>query len=716
MAVVERIDRGRGARDAVHQALHGYRDGHRLLASSMPLPRVALDGMLALTDAVDVYDDPAFAELLAIYPLQETNWIAISLTWPATDAGRAGAVWTHTLIMEPATLAKAGPDLVELFRRPGGATKSELRPYDEGLVIDVGPRAARLPRSLAIPARIAWALYESPARPVIADASELPPDARHRLLVGLAAQYTPTFSPSLAFAEAGSHPRQLLSRSFDLILTGRRGMSVLPRASRERPRVMPASTHVSPPSWAALLAVDAFSPDRLSAFVRQFGPEARGQKDAVKPLAQIYAEFHESTGDPATWATALQILSGAFPRRSDMRQLKISIFGSPHERMRDPDLDEMATLVLLLRDSHARCLSTVDLKLAERAASIAESVPEGATELLHTIAMQDRTPETAKAICAGLASGLSSSALADLASRHPGLLAVLVDVHPGTLGRPELWEAPPALLVDALSDRIADPVRRAEIIASAARSQNVLLAETLVDRWPSEVESSISAILASPSASDAWTAVLPPRTLSEWLATEAHPSPGQVLTVASRLTASQASLVPTEKWLAASPAIPSAPFNERAFATLLCVAVKSDDRRAAELACGLVERLWDSAVHDELRRDDVRLDLRRLSKTPSDADIPDRVILRVSKSFATRGWPAESALRVQNADAFERLLESDAAARSGASVALRLLSSVDGDATTDQVRVIESVVKRHARRDDLLDVLAGFIRRLTAGP
>ena len=83
----------------VGQALHGYRDGHRLLANSTPLPNRALDTMLAVTDAVDVHDEGR--ELFAMYGLPDTDYVAASLTWPALDVGRPGAVWSHTIFAEP---------------------------------------------------------------------------------------------------------------------------------------------------------------------------------------------------------------------------------------------------------------------------------------------------------------------------------------------------------------------------------------------------------------------------------------------------------------------------------------------------------------------------------------------------------------------------------------------------------------------------------------
>ena len=53
----------------IHQAIHGYRDGHRLLSSSVSLSAESARAMLILSDMSGPAMQPGFDEYLTGYPL-----------------------------------------------------------------------------------------------------------------------------------------------------------------------------------------------------------------------------------------------------------------------------------------------------------------------------------------------------------------------------------------------------------------------------------------------------------------------------------------------------------------------------------------------------------------------------------------------------------------------------------------------------------------------
>ena len=109
----------------VHQLLHGYDEGHRLLASSVELPLKAARTVLALSDVSGPQPPREFRECITAYPISESEWFALAYTWPAAEMHRPGCVWTHTLLIHIADLAhlRELERLVTLFRRPSlGAT------------------------------------------------------------------------------------------------------------------------------------------------------------------------------------------------------------------------------------------------------------------------------------------------------------------------------------------------------------------------------------------------------------------------------------------------------------------------------------------------------------------------------------------------------------------------------------------------------------------
>jgi hypothetical protein len=83
----------------VQQTLHGYRDGHRLLASSLQLPSEAKATLLALSDMSGPSMVGGFEQYVSGYPVESLQMYAFAGTWYAPEMPRPGCVWTHTLLI-----------------------------------------------------------------------------------------------------------------------------------------------------------------------------------------------------------------------------------------------------------------------------------------------------------------------------------------------------------------------------------------------------------------------------------------------------------------------------------------------------------------------------------------------------------------------------------------------------------------------------------------
>lgn len=104
---------------SIHQAIHGYRDGHRLLSSSTPLGSDAARAMLVLSDMSGSSMQPGFDEYLTGYPLPGTEYFVFAKTWYAPEMQRPGCVWTHSLLIPRAMIASmTAARLMPNFRRP----------------------------------------------------------------------------------------------------------------------------------------------------------------------------------------------------------------------------------------------------------------------------------------------------------------------------------------------------------------------------------------------------------------------------------------------------------------------------------------------------------------------------------------------------------------------------------------------------------------------
>lgn len=104
---------------SVHQAVHGYRDGHRLLSNSMPLSADAARSMLVLSDMSGPSMQPGFDEYLTGYPLTGSDFFVLAKTWYAPEMQRPGCVWTHSLLIPRGQVSRiAAKCLLERFWRP----------------------------------------------------------------------------------------------------------------------------------------------------------------------------------------------------------------------------------------------------------------------------------------------------------------------------------------------------------------------------------------------------------------------------------------------------------------------------------------------------------------------------------------------------------------------------------------------------------------------
>src|SRR6266481_1853609 len=106
--------------NAIHQFLHGYSEGHRLLQGSLKLPNDLARLMLRMSDLSGSSFVNGFEQYITGYPLDSIDAYALAMTWYAPEMPRPGCVWTHTLAIPTPMLAAISSlvSLTSLFKRP----------------------------------------------------------------------------------------------------------------------------------------------------------------------------------------------------------------------------------------------------------------------------------------------------------------------------------------------------------------------------------------------------------------------------------------------------------------------------------------------------------------------------------------------------------------------------------------------------------------------
>lgn len=279
----------------IHQALHGYADGHRQLAASMPLD--ATDGkiLLALSDTsgpgIDIGEDG----YLTGYPLPGSKVYALAKTWTASEMPRPGCVWTHTLLVGFADFAALTnfDQILQQFRRPKHSTQGTYRTPAE-VSIDSDP--ARIDGSDASYARqVLAALYDHPATKVIA--GQPPSGQPEKFICALLAQQWPRLRRSFRFCTLAAADRSTRGAQFDLQMIASRDRGARTRFSQ----AVEAATVDANDSWLDSPANDLLSPETsgLRKFFRSIGSEVDDGRRSFRPLSELetyiaHAEVSES--------------------------------------------------------------------------------------------------------------------------------------------------------------------------------------------------------------------------------------------------------------------------------------------------------------------------------------------------------------------------------------------------------------------------------------
>lgn len=120
----------------LHQVLHGYSEGHRLLGSSLKLSKEAQRTMLVQSDMSGPRMTEEFKEYLSGYSLPSDKYYVFSKTWFAPEMDRPGCVWTHSILIDFDQLNYINDLnlLAEYFIRP---EQNLYNPYQDKLTVSI---------------------------------------------------------------------------------------------------------------------------------------------------------------------------------------------------------------------------------------------------------------------------------------------------------------------------------------------------------------------------------------------------------------------------------------------------------------------------------------------------------------------------------------------------------------------------------------------------
>lgn len=274
----------------VHQALHGYNDGHRLISSSLPLDASDARVMLVMSDLSGPGMKPPSGGYLTGYPLEKSGKYVLARTWAAPEMPRPGCVWTHSLIIENADLARlmSAQTLFDTFTRPTGV---DVRPT-YGAPVSVSQHL----KSNGIEPTdrtelLLQALYSFPTRQVVVEAAE--PFTDEQVATAIWMQQWPRLRRSFGFCTLSGMDRAGKGVVLDL--------QFVPEKDRQLrskfPNAVVADGSAISEGWQLLpLLADLAVPSSstLREFLKRTGGDVDGGRRAMLPLCELHRSLLES--------------------------------------------------------------------------------------------------------------------------------------------------------------------------------------------------------------------------------------------------------------------------------------------------------------------------------------------------------------------------------------------------------------------------------------
>lgn len=195
------------------QQLHGYRQGHQLLSSTIRLAKVDQDLIDRLSDvAGPLAPSERFAPYLTLYPLPGGTHYVVARTWQDLEAPRAGCVRTRSILVPMSEWQEMQDvaSIVAIATEAGADQPAERRALSSNatLLPAVDPQNGT---------ELIEAMFLEERAPIVVFDAEKPEPLALRLTTALWPGFRRTFSMS-TFARS---PRTIGRRSFDLVFASK---------------------------------------------------------------------------------------------------------------------------------------------------------------------------------------------------------------------------------------------------------------------------------------------------------------------------------------------------------------------------------------------------------------------------------------------------------------------------------------------------------------
>lgn len=426
-------------RIVLHQTLHGYSEGHRLLDGSLKLADEPARIILRMSDLSGSNVVSGFEEYLTAYPLATLGLYALAKTWYALEMPRPGCVWTHTLFI-PFDIMGDIPDLQALstlFVRPQKSTN--FIGYAKAIEFEIPPgKEIFLEDVNAIQiSDLIETLYRQDKNNVLVGTQSS--GTYEAALFRIWSQQWPQLRKVFTFCTGALSARGFAGKPFDIqcapvsLVREITAASVVKQSQEMNPL---AKTGQEQPSWFAQAVDDAIRSNGglFRKLLWKFADTS--EKKNFPQFAQLIVKClnskDHSVSEIITWIAEL------FPTCDSGAGLKSALFGNGREVSEIKSFDEGEVLAALATSPYHAAFNSEALCLKDRGRNLCHQHPDVTRR---TISKMFRSPMNSlgEDILAGMVEGTNPIIARSITSEQPQFLPALFRAKPELGTSAELW-------------------------------------------------------------------------------------------------------------------------------------------------------------------------------------------------------------------------------------------------------------------------------------
>lgn len=351
----------------INQVLHGYDNGHTLLRSSIEIGVEAGRTLLIMSDMSGSSMLKGFEEYYTGYPISELNIYALAKTWYAPEMKRPGCVWTHTLLIPFADLARIKNilPLISYFKKP---LLNDFQSYDQALTINLEEfnygyfYNSQIDKTIL--RKILYSLYQKPEATALVQVSKS--KQLEELIFRIWEQQWPRLRRNFGFCSGAINLRTNKRAYLDLQIVPLNFRDDKTNNQVELDIINENSEQLLTAGWIDILERDLFEKSSLRTFFRMYGSDVKGERNSVYPLVALYKMFTETS--ELTFLECIEKVCTFFPRKNEAFSLKSAIINNKLVANKNGDLyfSEIEILAGLALTEYENSIDYVKIGILER--------------------------------------------------------------------------------------------------------------------------------------------------------------------------------------------------------------------------------------------------------------------------------------------------------------------------------------------------------------